>query len=540
MAGRAGPLAGLLACAVLLLSVLPSAAGQQLYARLDNNTFPSFVTGSRPVLVEFFSPICGPCRRFQPDFEKVAEALQDSGIGVAQIDALANFQLFMSFNLSAVPTVMMFPRGWTKAVNPVIFSSDSLMDAISVLQFALDFLGACRASQPLLSLTPGTPTVPISQPEVVNKTLSFVTAKLASVEQMARDMASFIAISTNQINLNDFASTRQGLWNLYQNYVRANTLALGVFYADSRGSIVGYIYRPQLALDATYFSTLTNSSRLVLRYYYVDPQTGSLPPDLSMVAAADTDYLYTSQPWFPIAQSGALGYTPLAVYPPFISPDVQSWLMIPVAQGPTTGWLGIDLSFSVMSLRMRVLKALSQSEVFMTDVGYRIIGASIMEEAYPQYPTEPKREFPQAYLVPLALAGKNAFNSSVYGAAAAEVSSQFASFTATTQLSPSPLSFKLASGSQQSGQVALASNPRLRLVVTGFAAATPTRSTMSTLALVGIIVLVSLLGVIAAVVGVGIFLTFRAKQPVDAAYSYFPDQETQPEDGHTPIPYSVT
>ena len=62
------------------------------------------------VLVDFFAEWCGPCRMLTPIIEQIAEFYKDK-IVVAKIDIDSEQQTASSFQVSSVPTVILFKEG---------------------------------------------------------------------------------------------------------------------------------------------------------------------------------------------------------------------------------------------------------------------------------------------------------------------------------------------------------------------------------------------------------------------------------------------
>lgn len=60
-----------------------------------------------PVLVDFYSNTCGPCRLLKPVLAKVAE----QGVKVVGVDIDAEPELTQHFGIQGVPTVIAFGHG---------------------------------------------------------------------------------------------------------------------------------------------------------------------------------------------------------------------------------------------------------------------------------------------------------------------------------------------------------------------------------------------------------------------------------------------
>ncbi|MBX9947772.1 MAG: thioredoxin fold domain-containing protein [Candidatus Obscuribacterales bacterium] len=80
-------------------------------ASVDENNFDKEVIDSQtPVLVDFYSDTCAPCKKMEPILAELATEYQGS-LKVARIDVLRAPHLAQKYQISAIPVFMVFKEG---------------------------------------------------------------------------------------------------------------------------------------------------------------------------------------------------------------------------------------------------------------------------------------------------------------------------------------------------------------------------------------------------------------------------------------------
>jgi len=79
---------------------------------LDGSNFDKIVKDpTKDVLVEFYAPWCGHCKKLAPDYEKVANAFRnEKNIVVAKVDADAHKEVGTKYGFTGFPTIKFYPR----------------------------------------------------------------------------------------------------------------------------------------------------------------------------------------------------------------------------------------------------------------------------------------------------------------------------------------------------------------------------------------------------------------------------------------------
>ncbi len=76
----------------------------------DNNFQAEVIECDVPVLVDFWAPWCGPCRRVSPVVEEIA-AERGEELKVVKLNIDENQETAVAFNVMSIPTLMLFRHG---------------------------------------------------------------------------------------------------------------------------------------------------------------------------------------------------------------------------------------------------------------------------------------------------------------------------------------------------------------------------------------------------------------------------------------------
>jgi thioredoxin 1 len=99
---------------------------------ITNDTFDAEVLeADLPVIVDFYSDHCGPCRALAPLLEELANEVK-SRAQIVKVNVATEEQLSRDFEITAVPTLIVFVRGRVAARMLGIQSKERLREALGL------------------------------------------------------------------------------------------------------------------------------------------------------------------------------------------------------------------------------------------------------------------------------------------------------------------------------------------------------------------------------------------------------------------------
>ncbi len=102
---------------------------------LTDESFQAKIDAGGIVFVDFWATWCGPCRMFAPIYEKVAAKHPD--VTFAKVDTDENPNVAGQWQISAIPTLMIFRDGIPLFANPGVVPEAGLEDLLKQVR-ALD------------------------------------------------------------------------------------------------------------------------------------------------------------------------------------------------------------------------------------------------------------------------------------------------------------------------------------------------------------------------------------------------------------------
>jgi thioredoxin 1 len=97
---------------------------------LTSENYPTEAEGaSVPVVIDFWSEHCGPCKMLAPVLDEVADEVGDTA-KVTKVDVMDQRDLAMKFGIRAVPTLIFMKDGEVKETKTGIMMKDAIIEKL--------------------------------------------------------------------------------------------------------------------------------------------------------------------------------------------------------------------------------------------------------------------------------------------------------------------------------------------------------------------------------------------------------------------------
>lgn len=103
----------ILLAAILLFTVSLFSSESKNTIKITADNFSKQVleaSSEKAVIVDFWAPWCGPCRRLGPILENMAKKYNEK-ITIAKVNVDNNRNITMKYQISSIPAVMVFKNG---------------------------------------------------------------------------------------------------------------------------------------------------------------------------------------------------------------------------------------------------------------------------------------------------------------------------------------------------------------------------------------------------------------------------------------------
>ena len=91
---------------------------------INKNQFEEMIRGEKPVLVDYWAPWCGYCRRIGPAYEKLADSYAES-LNAVKVNIDEEAILADKEEIEVIPTLVMYKNG--EAIGSIVAPESKAM-----------------------------------------------------------------------------------------------------------------------------------------------------------------------------------------------------------------------------------------------------------------------------------------------------------------------------------------------------------------------------------------------------------------------------
>ena len=98
---------------------------------LNKESFEKVTTsGSKTQIIDFWAPLCGPCKALTPVLEEVSTELADS-VEVYKVNVDDNTELAQEHGVQSIPTMLIYKNGSLSETIVGLKTKDELIDIVN-------------------------------------------------------------------------------------------------------------------------------------------------------------------------------------------------------------------------------------------------------------------------------------------------------------------------------------------------------------------------------------------------------------------------